>query len=100
MCSRRILRELVMNMLVTTNGVNKYGKSTYTIHKDLRKIYLTSFSRVHFHMSLQIPLDLSDVRKHQRCQKTSESRIFYVIISDARILNITSSPEAHEPLDS
>jgi hypothetical protein len=30
MCSRRILRELVMHMLVSTNGVNVYGESTYT----------------------------------------------------------------------
>jgi hypothetical protein len=41
MCSRRILRELVMHMLVSTNGVNVYGESTYT---KIRERSLTSFS--------------------------------------------------------
>ena len=64
MCSHRILRELVMHMLVSTNGVDVYGE--VYIHKDTRKTSLTSLSRVHSQMYARIPLrylDLSDVRK-------------------------------------
>ncbi len=55
-------------------------------------MFLTSFSRVHSHMSALVllrSLDLSDIK----------NSIFCVIISDVRVINITSKPEACEPLD-
>ena len=49
MCSRRILRELVMHMLVSTNGVNVYGESTYT---RIRERYLGHLSPVYIPICL------------------------------------------------
>jgi hypothetical protein len=83
-----------MHMLVSTNGVDVMASlHTQRYEKDISDIFLPcTFPYV--------STDSSKMFGSFGCQKTSESRIFCVIIGDVRILNITSNPEACEPLDS
>ncbi len=90
MCSRRILRELVMHMLVSTNGVNVYGESTYTqrSEKDIFDIFLPCMFPYVCTGSYKILGSLG-------CHKP----YLCVMTSDVRILNITLDLMAREPLD-